>query len=826
MKKSIKRIVFTGLALFAAGFVFSCKPETSVTIPVQQETPEKEEPEEKKETEEKKDPEVNKPEETPENKTEPKDPVVLVPETEKISEEEDCEWEKAFSGYTTGMVNSLSHEIKLFELNSAQYNYWNNKTFLMNIKSGDEIQIVVKLMSDSEIPDYRYEPKSKISKDNVDNLSGVFVAVADPEDFTSEWHYNQKSTGGYTRVKAPSEGGDSEEYDNAGYEKQLFYYDYNNSLGTFIGPQAEGDYVMMIPSKNPQLQFYSDEALGWKGYSFADLTCSESFLWKWGDNGGTTGVCFRKGSLVQTITIKPTDAEVEKLNEYGLLMNGYGLTVTQIKLPGKIYNYNTVEAQYLMKREERNDLISEYRKNWKEPFVVITTKDAESVVTRDYYDSIIDVFTVDDEYSLTAKRGQVKVRGNSTAQIENTEASKPIRIKFNKKHNMLGLHGGEKYKSWVMLNTNAGADYMGFNLANEIYKTSPEFESGKLPYYASDCTFVHLFINNKYEGMRLLCEQSQVNKGRVEVTEYDETDEARNNVKTGYMFELDNYSWAGNDHGEGWKDEEGWHFSVFYKDLEDQPVSFTDVNNVTDILKDSLYGDGFKIKNDIYNEDQVKFIKKVMNGIWLISYCAIEKGVYYEFDSDYNLVLSATKQTAKEACEAIIDLESLCNEIILEELVRDNDVGAGSLNMAIDFTKTAGEKYNKLTFECPWDFNWAYYKVGEHAHSDHFWTDHSERLQYFAGAWIPESEPGCKDRSNPWFMLYNKAPWFREMLRTRWNAIGKTNLLNRVTAAYNKTETARKEGKFNMTDAKSFLDDRIPYIEENLWLGNEAYLQD
>ncbi len=41
---------------------------------------------------------------------------------------------------------------------------------------------------------------------------------------------------------------------------------------------------------------------------------------------------------------------------------------------------------------------------------------------------------------------KIKVRGNWTTSY----GKKSLRIKFDKKQNILGLHGGEKYKNWVL----------------------------------------------------------------------------------------------------------------------------------------------------------------------------------------------------------------------------------------------------------------------------------------------------------------------------------------------------------------------------------------
>ena len=271
--------------------------------------------------------------------------------------------------------------------------------------------------------------------------------------------------------------------------------------------------------------------------------------------------------------------------------------------------------------------------------------------------------------------------------------------------------------------------------------------------------------------------------------------------------------------------KEDFHFNLNY--LSDNPednmeyeewgyvntgLKLTDINNETRACP----GDAYTLKNDIYDRTQVEFIQKYMTNLWNICYKAIEKNEFYKFDENYDLVSAPEYTSAKQTLEAVIDLESLCNEMILEELVRDNDVGAGSLYMAIDFSKIDGEKYHKFTFECPWDFNWGYSPIEYDKDGGKFW---SGKKQYFAGAWQSLFIGDDKyERSYPWFILFNKADWFRQMLRDKWNQIGKDNLyrvLKNVDAAADfACKDLNRNGAHNITD---FVRSRIEYMDKNLW---------
>lgn len=51
---------------------------------------------------------------------------------------------------------------------------------------------------------------------------------------------------------------------------------------------------------------------------------------------------------------------------------------------------------------------------------------------------------------LLQEKAQLKARGNWTLNYP----KKTLRIKFEKKQNLLGLNGGREYKNWVLLAEN------------------------------------------------------------------------------------------------------------------------------------------------------------------------------------------------------------------------------------------------------------------------------------------------------------------------------------------------------------------------------------
>ena len=416
-----------------------------------------------------------------------------------------------------------------------------------------------------------------------------------------------------------------------------------------------------------------------------------------------------------------------------------------------------MEEQYFAKSAELETLYAGICEEKDFPVINITTLDEAKILSKDeYVTSVIDVFNCDEEFVLSAEGG-VKVRGNSTAE-QGTE--KPYRIKFTEKHNMLGLHDGNEYKSWVLLRSywNLAPDYMAFNLAKEIFDGE---------YYCSDCTYVNLYLNGEYAGMYLLAEQNQAGKDRIDVYEpsKDETQ-----VEIGYVLELDNYA-----------DEEHPHFTVVHGDTE-----FTDINGETRKFADEEYS----VKSDTTSDEQLAFIEKYTSGVYEILWQAVQNNTPMMFDSDYNVVSAeGTCSTPEEAVSAVIDLDSLVNMLILEELVQNYDVGAGSFYMAVDFT--AESKYEKLTFLAPWDFNWAFTE--------------EPRKNFYACTF--QKIMMDEDRSNPWLTTAMKADWLQTMVKEKWAELSADDALKKVTQ--------------QVADDVSLLENDLG--EENAWSIGCAY---
>lgn len=365
------------------------------------------------------------------------------------------------------------------------------------------------------------------------------------------------------------------------------------------------------------------------------------------------------------------------------------------------------------------------------PVISISTDGTPIVSRESYVPCVVDVLHNQEDYCLQEASAGIKVRGNSSAQFGNEEEilknTVPYRIKFFDETNMLGLNEGILCKNWVLLKS----DW-------DLIRNDIAFRFGRsilgADNYCSDAQLVHLYINEKFIGIYLLCEQNEVHPGRVNISipqpGYTGTD-------IGYFLEIDNYAW---------EEKNGKHFTMYYAD-----ATLTDLQGTTRKLESSEYS----IKSDIYSTEQETFIATYINNVYTILYEACVNGNYLAFDDNYQPIPSAY-HSASEVAEALLDLESVVDLYILQEIAHDYDCGEGSFYMCIDFSEDS--TCPQLRFTCPWDYNWAYYD--------------DAAGQYYAAAFNAESFVSqFGDRSHPWFILLMTQDWFVELVKEKWTLL-------------------------------------------------------
>lgn len=209
--------------------------------------------------------------------------------------------------------------------------------------------------------------------------------------------------------------------------------------------------------------------------------------------------------------------------------------------------------------------------------------------------------------------------------------------------------------------------------------------------FMSSVISVDVYVNGEYRGVYSLCEQNQVQEHRVNVTENPES------VKTGYLVEMTGYA-------------ESPMFNM------------------------NLGGSNFKfeIKNDLSTDDDTYWAQ-------------------YDFIADYfQQCWNAVASGDRARIEALIDIDSVVDTYIVEELFKNLDAGWDSFYMYYD----NGIEGDVLHFGPIWDFDLSGGNVNEETGCD----------QYTG---LRAGTMGC----NPWYATLLQQSWFKALVAERWKEL-------------------------------------------------------
>lgn len=164
------------------------------------------------------------------------------------------------------------------------------------------------------------------------------------------------------------------------------------------------------------------------------------------------------------------------------------------------------------------------------PTVCINTVNAEEPYDK-VHDIDSNIIIVNDKMPYVSGLGTVRERGNGSR----TFPKKPWRIKFEKKQRVLP-NAAAKAKKWTLINNYGDKTLMRNLIAFEIAK---RIGMDYVPF----ATPVDVILNGEYKGCYQLCDQVEVNKGRLEITEMTDEDISGSALTGGYLFEIDAYAY-------------------------------------------------------------------------------------------------------------------------------------------------------------------------------------------------------------------------------------------------------------------------------------------
>lgn len=187
----------------------------------------------------------------------------------------------------------------------------------------------------------------------------------------------------------------------------------------------------------------------------------------------------------------------------------------------------------------------------------------------------------DNGTKLLSEPGTTRERGNASRSFP----KKPWRIKFDKKQNVLDAPA--KAKKWTLINNYGDKTLLRNLLAFELSK---RMGMTYTPYGTS----VDVLLNGEYKGCYQLCDQVEINKGRVDITEMTPDDNQGSALTGGYLVEVDAYanqeiSWFNSNKGNPVtikspdEDEitanQKQYIRNFFNRMENQWATYLDINS-------------------------------------------------------------------------------------------------------------------------------------------------------------------------------------------------------------------------------------------------------
>ncbi|MDE6277949.1 MAG: CotH kinase family protein [Muribaculaceae bacterium] len=164
------------------------------------------------------------------------------------------------------------------------------------------------------------------------------------------------------------------------------------------------------------------------------------------------------------------------------------------------------------------------------PTVCINTLKAEEPYDKEH-DIVSNIIIINDHKAYVDKPGTVRERGNASRSFP----KKPWRIKFEKKQQVLP-DAPAKAKKWTLINNYGDKTLMRNMIAFEMAR---RLGMEYVPYSHA----VDVVLNGEYKGCYQLCDQVEVNPGRLEITEMEPEDISGEALTGGYFVEIDAYAY-------------------------------------------------------------------------------------------------------------------------------------------------------------------------------------------------------------------------------------------------------------------------------------------
>lgn len=210
----------------------------------------------------------------------------------------------------------------------------------------------------------------------------------------------------------------------------------------------------------------------------------------------------------------------------------------------------------------------------------------------------------------------------------------------------------------------------------------------------------------------------------------------------------------------------------------------------------SLMGSaGFTIKSDVNSEAQRAFVARCVQTIWKVIYDAaygehedLAAAPYHTMDAEGEYIEDPSIQTAEEAVSKVVDIDSLVDMYILQELAEDNDLDWSSFLFTLDMSD---EGNHLLTYNAPWDFDSAFGNDVSNLENDALYGMNTDQ---------------------PWLVVFDRQDWFWQRVYARYQEAvdagvfaNAAQLIDDYTAQYAEAyERNNEKWKVAEADSKSW----------------------
>ena len=293
------------------------------------------------------------------------------------------------------------------------------------------------------------------------------------------------------------------------------------------------------------------------------------------------------------------EAGIENQMTYAEIHCSRGFRYVRYVTPNDV-RCNLAELAFYGEKGEGDD--SQFYQLTNLPTVVINTKGAEEITSKENeIPSVVYIVAEGGKNLLATKKTGVRGRGNASWNFP----KKPYRLKFDEKQKLLDAPA--KAKKWTLINNYGDKTLMRNMIAFEI---SRRLGMAYTPY----CHPVDVVLNGEYRGCYQLCDQIEVNKNRVNITEMEPEDVTLPALSGGYLIEIDAYASG-----------EASHFystrgtPVTIKSPDDDDIVVAQSRYITDyfnLLENAVFSTGFYDLDQGYRKylDLDSFLKHFIVG--------------------------------------------------------------------------------------------------------------------------------------------------------------------------------------------------------------------